>query len=83
MKFAPIFRGTFSAFWQPPSITLAEVIVMIYVSVEMRWPVIPRPGTDKETPGEPLWPVVTIGSTIVRRDLVITVRTDGRRADPH
>jgi hypothetical protein len=55
--------------------------LVIYVAMEVAGHVKPRACTDEDVPGKPLWTVVASGSTIVRSDVVITVRAFRSRAD--
>lgn len=59
-------------------ITLAIVEIVIDVPVEIGRSAIPGARTNEHTAGEPLRPVITIGSAVVRRNLVISVRAHWR-----
>jgi hypothetical protein len=54
VKFCALLRWTFAARWHRPVIAFAIVEMMIYVSIEMVGPLIPRPYTDENTACEPL-----------------------------
>ena len=66
-----------------PMIALAIVEVMIYVTVEVSRSVKPGSGADEDAAREPFRAVVTVGSAVVRRHFIISVRTNGRRPNAH
>lgn len=78
-KLFVVFHGMLSARGQRPMIALAIVEVMIDVSIEMFRPVKPWSGSDEHAACEPLRAIVPIGGAVVRRLLVISVWTNGRR----
>jgi len=76
-----MFGGVFTACWKPAVVTVPVVEVMIHMPVEMFRSVEPGAGADEHASREPLRAVVTVGSTVIRRDLVISVRADRWLAD--
>ena len=83
-KLAPVFAPMLAARREPAMISLAEVIVVINVSVEVLWPVIPGSRTDKYSAVcKPFRTIVAIGGTVVRCHFVVPVRTNGRRSDSY
>ncbi len=64
-----------------PMISMAIVEVMIHVPVEMLRPMEPGSGSDENAACEPLGAIVAIGSAIVRRLLIVPIRTYRRRSD--
>jgi hypothetical protein len=81
VKFCAVLRWTLAACWHWPLIAFAIVEMMIYVSIEMIRPVIPRPHSDENTACEPLGAIVAIRSAGVRGSFVISVRTNRRLSD--
>jgi hypothetical protein len=59
-----------------PMITFPVVQMMVYVAIEMFRSVKPRSCPDKHATRKPLRPVVAIRSAIIRRDLVVAIRTN-------
>lgn len=59
-------------------VAVAIVERVIDVSVEAIGPVVPRTRADKYSAVEPLRSVVSVGSAIIRRSLVVAVRTNRR-----
>jgi len=72
--------GHGAASWQRSVITAPDIEGMIHMTVEVSRPVIPRACPDKDAAVEPFRPVVAIRRAIVRRRLVIAVRTNRRPA---
>jgi hypothetical protein len=81
VKLPPVFCRVLAARWETTVISFTEIIVMIYMSVETLRSVEPGTGTDEYTALEPLRAVVAIGGTVVRRNLVVSVRTNRRGTD--
>jgi hypothetical protein len=81
VKFCAMFRRLLAARRHGTVITLAIVETMIDVSVEMVRTVEPRSRTDEYATAEPFRTVITIGSAVVRRSLVIAVRARRRFSD--
>lgn len=79
VKLRTMFRWMLAASGKTTVITVAIVVVMIDVSVEMFRPMKPRSGSNKHAAAEPLGAIISVWSAVVRRHLVISVRTNGRR----
>ena len=73
VKFSTVFRRMLAARGEPASVAFAKVIVMINVPVEMLRPMEPWSRSYEDTALKPFRAVITIGSAIVRWNLVITV----------
>src|ERR1700733_3704112 len=79
VKLCAVFRRSRATRRHGPVVALAIVELMIDVAVEVIRPVIPRASSDEDTAAsEPLGPIVTIRSAILRRSLVIPVRATRR-----
>jgi len=83
VKLCAVFRWVLATRGQGSVVTLAKIEAMIDVSVEMIRPVKPRPRPDKYTPRKPFRAIVTIRSTVIRRNLVISVRANRRCPDAY
>jgi hypothetical protein len=81
VKLSAVFGGVLAARREPTVVSLTEIIAMIDVPIEMLWPVKPGSGTDEYTALEPLRAIVTIGGAVVRRHLVVPIRTNRRGTD--
>src|ERR1700685_367369 len=68
--------GTFTALRYRPTIPLAIVELVIHVPVKARRPVIPRPRANEHAARKPLRPIIPVGSAVVRRRLIVSVRTN-------
>jgi hypothetical protein len=64
-----------------PVVAVIRVVAIVDIAMEVFRAVKPWAGSDKDAIGKPLGAVITVGSTTVRRGLVVTVRTNGRYTD--
>ena len=81
MKF-PTTRGwVFASRWVRPVIAFAKIEMMIDMPIEVLRPVIPGSCTDEDSATKPLRTIEAVWSAIVRRNFVVSVRTNGRRPD--
>lgn len=80
VELCPVFRRLLAAGRKVSVIALAVVQMMIDVSVEVLRSVEPRPRPDEYAAGEPLGPVITVGSAVIRRSLVVSIGANGRRS---
>lgn len=55
--------------------------MIVHMAMKIARPVEPGAGPDKDPAVEPLRPVITVGSTIIRRDIVVAVRADRLGSD--
>lgn len=83
MELPPMFGGMFAAGRKVPSITFAEIIVMVDMTVEMFRSMKPGAGPDENPVLEPLRTVEAIRGTVIWRNLVIPVWTNRWRTDAH
>jgi hypothetical protein len=74
-----VLDGTITAGRQRSTITLAEIESVIDVPVKTSGPAIPGPRAYKYSTGKPLRPVIAVRCAIVRRRLIVSIRTNGRR----
>ena len=81
VKLPAVFCWLFPARRKATVVSLAVIVVMINVSVKMCRPMEPGTGPDEYATREPLRPVVAIGSAVIGRSLIVSVRAYGRRAD--
>jgi hypothetical protein len=58
-----------------------DIETVIYMAAKVVGAVKPRAGTDEDTADEPFRTVVAVGSTGVRREIVIAVRASGFGTD--
>jgi hypothetical protein len=82
VKFRSVFRRTLATRWQWPAVALAKVETMIDVSVETTRPMEPGSSTDEYASRKPFRAVITVRSTVIRRNFIIPVRTNGRPFNP-
>jgi hypothetical protein len=78
VKLQSAFRRTLATRWQWPAVALAKVETMIDVSVETTRPMEPGSGPDEYASRKPFRAVITVRSTVIRRNFIIPVRTNGR-----
>jgi hypothetical protein len=64
-------------------VSVMRVEAVIHVAMETRRAVEPRSHTEKYAANKPIRPVVPIRSTVIRRVIEISIRTDGRNSDIH
>jgi hypothetical protein len=83
MEWRSVRYWMLAAGWKRSVIALAIVEVMIHVPVKVIASVIPGTRSNKSTIYKPFRTVIAVWSTSVRRLLVVTIRTDGRRANLH
>ena len=80
VEFSSMLSRVFTARRKSTSVSMAVVIVMVNVPIEMFRAVIPGASADKDTACEPLWTVIAVRSAIVRGHFVVTVWANWRRA---
>ncbi len=80
MECRTLFRRTLTARRHRTTIALAIVETVIDVPVEMRRPAIEGTCANEDAAREPLRPVIAIRGAVIRRRLVVSVRTN-RGAD--
>ena len=81
MKFSAVFSRMLTTGGECAMISLAVVVVMIDMAIEMFWSMKPWASTNKDTAGKPFRAVISVGRTIVWRDFIIAVRAIGRCSD--
>ena len=67
--------------WHGTMIAMARIVAVVDMAVPSGAAVIPRTGTDEDSSGEPVGPVVTIGSAGVGRVVKVSVRAYGCGSD--
>ena len=70
-----VFKRSLTVSGDRPSITVAWIPAVIYVTVKTRMSMEPRSGADENAADEPVGSVVAIGSAIVRGVVEVTVGT--------
>jgi hypothetical protein len=78
MKLLTMFRRSRAALGEAAAIAFSIVKVMIDVSVKVVCPVVPGSRSNEYAPCKPLRSIVTVRSAVVRRSLVVSIRTDRR-----
>jgi hypothetical protein len=81
VKFLATFSWTFASFREMPVVALAEIVVVVYMAVEMFMTVKPWTRTYEEAAVEPFRAVVAIRCAAIGRNLVVTIGTNRRRPD--
>jgi hypothetical protein len=64
-----------------PMVPVPRIEAIIHVPIETTRSMEPRPRTDKQPAGEPVWPIVAVRRAIVWRIVVVPVRAHRRHAD--
>jgi hypothetical protein len=78
MKFRTVFGRPFPAPRQRTAIAFAKVEVMINVTIKVFRPVKPRSGSQEDPAREPLRTVISIWSTVIWGNFVVSVGTNRR-----
>jgi hypothetical protein len=76
-----VIERSVSVFRTWTSVAVMWIEAVINVAVEVVRTVEPRTGSDEHTAIEPLWPVVSVRSTVIRREVVVAVRAYWFRAN--
>jgi hypothetical protein len=77
------FLGSCAPFREGAFVTMVRMKTIVHVAPETAAAVKPRPGANENAGVEPLGAVVTGRSTVIRGDIVITIRALGSNADVH
>jgi hypothetical protein len=77
---APSRLRPVSAIRKRAAITVLWVETIVNVSSEVFAAMKPRPRADKNAAAEPLWTIVAVWRAVVRRHVIVAVRTYWRRA---
>ena len=64
-----------------PMVAMPVVKMMIYMPIKVFRPVEPRPRANKKAARKPLGSVVAIWRAVIRRSLIIAIRTNRRLSD--
>ena len=83
VEFCPMIARMLPALRHRPVISMPVVKMMVYMPVEMIRPVKPRPSADENAAIKPLRTIIPIRCAIVRRHLVVAVRTARLRPNIH
>jgi hypothetical protein len=81
VKFLAMFGSAFASFREVPVVAFAEIVMMVYVAVEVVMAMEPWTSAYEEATIEPFRAVVAIGCAAVGRNFVVAVGTNRRRAD--
>ena len=81
VKLCPALGWMFSPCWKRPVIAVSIVEMMVYMPVKVLWAVKPRSRADENTARKPLRSVVTVRRAVIRRSLIIAIRTNRRLSD--
>ena len=69
----PCRVGSLAAIWHWALVTVVRVEGIIYVPVKLSGPMKPRTSADEDASSKPLRAVVANWSTVIRRDVVVTI----------
>jgi hypothetical protein len=61
--------------WHRSGITVMRVVAVVHVAIKAVRTVKPGAGTDEQTTTEPIRPIVSVGSTIIRSVVIVPVGT--------
>jgi|ERR1700677_414640 len=79
-----IFRsGSLAAGWMWTVIAVVRMETVIYVAMEIGWAVEPGASADEDAADKPFRSVIAVGGAVVRRNVIIAVRTLRRDSDVH
>jgi len=81
VKLSSMLGRTLAARRESARVSLAIVEMMVNMAVEISRAVKPGSRADKNSAGEPFRAIITVRGAIVRRLLVVTVRTNWRFAN--
>src|SRR5579872_7049790 len=71
-----MFRRTLTSTGHRAAVALAKVEMMVDMSVEMIRTVEPRSRSNEDPAGKPFRPIVAIWGAVVRRNLIVSIRTN-------
>jgi hypothetical protein len=71
----PSVAGPVATIRKITAVAMFGMIVIVYVAAEFVAAMKPGAGTDEDTSGEPLGPVIAVGGALVGRGFVVAVRT--------
>jgi hypothetical protein len=83
MELSAVLSGSLAARWERPVVAVAIVEMMIDVPVKAFRPVEPRSCANEYAARKPHRAVVTIRRTVIRRSLIVPVRTNRRLSDAY
>jgi len=83
VKFGAMIRRVLPARREMAMIAVAIVEGMIHMPMEVVRTVEPGTRSNKHSARKPLRPIIPIRRAVIRRNLVISIRTDRRLADLH
>jgi hypothetical protein len=83
MELSAVLSGTRAARGEPPMVAVAKVQMMIDVPIKMFRPVEPRSRANEYAARKPLRAIVTIRRAVIRRNLVVPVRTNRGLSDAY
>src|SRR3954452_1619600 len=83
-----VFGSTVPAFVRPvasmgelTTVAMIRMVVVVDIAVEVLRAMKPGAGADEDTTAKPLGAVVTVGSAMIGRDIVVAVGTRGSNTD--
>jgi hypothetical protein len=74
-------RGLFSWVWRGAFISVFRMEMIVYVTMEVIRTMKPWASANENTARKPFRPVVAVGSTAIRRGVIVTVRAVGGRSN--
>src|SRR5881396_3164798 len=76
-----VIEGLVSTSRKWTTVAVMWIEVVINVAVEVVGTVEPEAGSDEDASAEPLWPVVSVWSAVVRGIVEVTIRANRRCSD--
>ena len=73
--------GFIATGWPWAVIAVLRMEAVIYVSTEVGWAMKPRASPNEDATRKPFRVIVAVGGALVRRDIVVSVRTHRRNSD--
>jgi len=70
-----------ASLWQWALITVLRMETIIYVALEVAGAMKPRASANEAVPVKPFRTVVASGSTVIRSDVIVAIRTFGGNSD--
>jgi hypothetical protein len=83
MEFLPMLSRVLTARRETTVVPLPVIQVVIHMPIKMVRSMEPRTRANKYTTRKPLRPIIPIRRAVIRRNLVISIRTNRRFADLH
>jgi len=83
MELSAMIARVLAAIRHPSMVSVTIIQMMVYMTIKVLRPMKPRSCADEQSAVKPFGTVVAIGSTVIRWDFVVPVRTDRCRPNAH